>query len=224
MIGRLSLVLVLALLSGCSHDSLDRESAAKAINSRFEMDQKHILFNLGRVGSHCETVVLPSGEPFESDQDPGKDTSALIAARAGYITVVPDGKDYWKVTLTDKGQAFLNQHPDHHVEIERTKGCEFRLVAFPVATASVVDVTGVTTGDVEREVDYTWKWVLTDLGVSLRENGEIYQKLTPHERDLLESSLNAGSIGPKLPLPIPDDKVNRATSNFKRYDKGWRLQ
>ena len=223
MIRKLSLVLLLAWLSGCSYDSLNRESAAEAINRRFATYRKHVVFDLGRVGSHCETVKLPSGELHEIDQDPTNDIYAVVAVKGGYITAVPDGKDYWKVALTEKGKAFLNQHPDNSSENERTKGCDFRLVEFPIATASVTGVTGITTGDTERQVDYTWKWVLTDLGVALQEKGEIYPKLTSRQRDLLESSLNASS-DPKLPLPIPEDKQNRGTSTFKHYDDGWRLQ
>jgi hypothetical protein len=148
----------------------------------------------------------------------------VIAVQAGYVTAVPDGKDYWKVTLTEKGQAHIDQQRNRLAEIRRTKGCEFRQVAFPIATPSVVDVSGVTSGDSERQVDYTWKWVLTDLGVALRENGEIYRKLSPQDREVLQYVVNATSDDPKISIPIPDDGVIRGTSNFKHYDDGWRVQ
>ena len=222
MIRKLSLVLAVALLSGCSHDSLDRDSAAEKISSRLSANPKHIMLRIGRVGSHCETIDF-HGESHEIDQDPNKNDS-VVAVKAGYITAVPDGKGYWKVALTDKGQAFLNQYPARARESEGEKGCEFRQIDFPIATASLVNITGITAGDAERQVDYTWKWVVTDLGVALRQKGEIYPKLTPKQLDYLQFSMNLGSDNPKLPLPVPEDMEIRDTATFKHYDDGWRLQ
>jgi hypothetical protein len=217
--------LCLMLVVGCSHDSLDRDSAAKQINAHLGANEKKLMFNVGRVGRHCSTVDLGDGKQDEVDLDPAKDISTVVALKAGYVTTAIDGKDYWKVTLTDKGQAFLKKHPGLPYPNETKNGCDFHQVEFPLATASVVEVTSITTGADVREADYSWNWSPTELGVALQEGGEVYSKLDPNQRESLEFFLNFGDRGPKLKIPVPgDNEIHRSTSRFKKYDDGWRLQ
>ena len=121
-----SLVMV-ALVAGCSRGSLDRKSAAKAIQGRFNDDISGILLNVGRVGSKCFNTGYPKGEQITVDLTPDKNLGTAVATLAGYVTVKTDGQDYWRVDLTEKGKAAPNMDrlkfgDDHNT----LNGCDHR--------------------------------------------------------------------------------------------------
>jgi hypothetical protein len=223
--GRRLALICFCLLLGCSGNTLDRDTALKELNSKFRAKRRDLMFNIGRVGSHCSTVDLGEGKRGEIDLDPGKKIATIVAMKGGYVTVVPDGKDYWKVDLTARGKSFMDAQRKHPYGNEKQKGCDFEQVEFPIAEGSVLEVTGITEGEALRGVDFQWKWQPTELGVRLREDGDIYSMLTPAQREDLAYMLNVGETGVRLPVPLPPaDSSIRSTVRFKKYDDGWRIQ
>jgi hypothetical protein len=217
------LLLILGLLLGCTKGTLDRETAAEKINRRFRLDQRNLLVQVGRIGSHCYVEV--AGRKYETDLNPAKDVPTVVAMKAGYVTVTPEEKGYWKVALTDKGQAFMTAQHQKLYGHEVNMGCDFEQAQFAIAKASVVKVTGVTTGEDSRIVEYRWKWTPTELGNALRENGDLYLKLAPNEQAYLRDNLDVLGSGPNLPIPVPPEgSTNLATAKFNHYDDGWRLE
>lgn len=217
------LLVILGLLLGCTKGTLDRETAAAKINRRFRIEQRDLLFDVGRIASHCYVEV--AGRKYETDLNPAENVPTIIAMKAGYVNVTPDGKGYWKVALTDKGQAFMTAQHQRLYGREVNMGCDFEQAQFAIAKASVVQVTGVTTGEDSRLVGYRWKWAPTELGIALRENGDLYLKLAPNERAYLRDNLNLLGSGPDLPIPVPPEgTINVATAKFNHYDDGWRLE
>jgi hypothetical protein len=219
------LLVILGLLLGCTKGTLDRETAAEKINTHFSVAQRYLIFYVGRIGSHCSYMEV-GGRKDEIDMNPAESIATVVAMKAGYVTVTPDGNGYWKVDLTDKGRAFMTaQHQklySHQVQM----GCDFEQARFAIAKASVVRVTGVTTGEDSRLVGYQWKWAPTELGIALRENGDLYSKLAPDERVYLRENANfLGFSGPDLPIPVPPEgTTSLATAKFNHYDDGWRLE
>jgi hypothetical protein len=219
------LLVIFGLLLGCT-GTLDRETAAEKINRQFRVNQRDLEFHVGRIGSHCAYVDV-EGKQEQIDMNPAESIATVVAMKAGYVTVTPDGKDYWKVDLTDKGRAFMTaQHQElygRHVQM----GCDYEQAQFAIAKASVVEVTGVTTGEDSRIVEYRWKWAPTELGIALRENGDLYSKLAPEQRAKLLGDVNSYGYAPgtNLPIPVPPEgPTSLATAKFKHYDDGWRLE
>ncbi|HWX56668.1 MAG TPA: hypothetical protein VN176_18950 [Verrucomicrobiae bacterium] len=218
-----SVVLVCGLL-GCSTGALDRDAALKKIKAKTEGDIE-LRVAAGRVGSHCGFFEL-GGQKSINNTDPTTEIAAIVAVKAGYVTVTPDGKDYWQVNLTEKGRASMTHESFGHTV---SAGCNYQYVKFLVARDQAVEVRGVaaaTNDGTMCEVHYVWKWVSSDLGKSLQEDGSVYKQLTPQQQKELRGDLNASAWAKQwLEIPIPSEanlKPGRAT--FKKFDDGWRLQ
>jgi hypothetical protein len=225
-----SLLLICFLFSlmipGCSKDKLDRETAKAAIDKKLRGMNVGLTVTTGRVGSHCYTMQAGS-ETIDMDGNPEKGPDSRAAIKAGYLSSTPDGKDFWKVELTPKGQAFAqaeNKKPFGH---EEKNGCATDNYSLPAAWPTLVEIDAISEGEQEPEVKYYWTWHVTDLGAMLRENGELYKQLSPADRTELEHFLNLVEYGPHLPLPVPEERkpilAYPATFKFKKYDNGWRI-
>jgi hypothetical protein len=222
-------LVVIALVAGCSRGSLDRKSAAKAIQERFNDDISGILLHVGRVGPHCSSLDYRN-QQSPIDLTPGKSVETTVAQLAGYIDVKPDGPDYWQVTLTPKGKTAMNMErlkfgDDHNT----LNACDYRGWAFALASMEVVQVTGISSGQEKgsdlRIAEFQWRWKPTELGEMLRENGSIYQKLTPDQRKELKNSVFNPTDPSRVEIPVPpDDATHSVQLPFKKYDDGWRLQ
>jgi hypothetical protein len=151
----------------------------------------------------------------------------VIASAGGYIDAVPDGQDFWKVALTERGRAFVKANdvalepsvdPDH---------CGYQIYSLPLATAKVNQVTGIIPGDKSSQVEFAWNWALTDLGMALRANGKVYSALTDVQRRSLQDWFSANP-GPVLSVPAPSEedlkREHHDTAQFVKYDDGWRLK
>jgi len=212
------------LLLGCSNGQLDRKTAGKAIDARFSDDVSGIMVYVGKVGSHCASLEN-DGRQVPEDLTPEKQVEVVVAREAGLLTVTPDGPDYWQLTLTDKGKAAapdmerLRLHDYHNT----LNGCDYRTVMFAVASMEIVKVIGISGEKDTRSVDFEWRWKPTELGVGLRENGSIYQKLGPEQRKMLHVFNLTDVAAVHIPVPS-DDAINRNRLPFKKYDDGWRLQ
>jgi hypothetical protein len=224
--GRALLLAVAVLVIGCSKGTLDRKSASEKINEAFSEESVHIPVRIGRVGSHCETRTI-HGETRDIDLNPAADPAAVIASASGYIDAVPDGQDFWRVTLTDPGRAFVKTHDVAPKPSVDPNHCGYQIYSLPIATAKVTEVTGIVPGDKTSQVEFAWKWSLTDLGMALRANGKVYSALTEIQRRSLQDwfSMNPG---PLLSVPAPSDedlkRDHHETVQFVKYDDGWRLK
>jgi hypothetical protein len=215
-------------MAGCSGGSLDRSSAKKAIQERFNDDISGIMVQVGRVGSHCMTEE--GGKQLPEDLTPDKVVEIVTAREAGYVSVTSDGTDYWQVKLTDKGKAAPNMERlrvhDYHNTLN---GCDYRNIMFSFATMEIVAVTGISSdqgkGADVRMAEFQWRWKPTELGEMLRANGSVYQKLTPDQRTKLRNFVFNPTDDSRVEIPVPpDDAVKNAVLPFKKYDDGWRLQ
>lgn len=217
------------LLLGCSNGQLDRNTAAKAIDARFKDDITGIFVETGRVGPHC-AYQDKDGRVGPLDLTPDKDVDVMVAIAAGYLTMRPDGPDYWQLTLTDKGKAAPNMEGVEGVKVLRSQhdrdtlnGCDFRPFTFAVAYKEVVKITGISGDKDARVVEFDWKWTPTELGRALRADGDVYRKLTPEQRQHLLPHSPVAVVFVRIPVP-PEEEINHGMAPFKKYDDGWRLQ
>jgi hypothetical protein len=222
--GVLALVGLLLVL-GCSKGSLDRDTAFRKITQNANAKRKLRTW-VGRVGRHCS--VLGDKVKSELSMDPNADISSVVAAKAGYVTFAPDGKDFWKISLTDKGQAVLDAQHEKPYARKTNDGCDYELVNFLIAKQNVSQVTGITGDDASAEAEYRWTWELTELGAALREQGDIYSKLTSEQQDDLRRDFGGDILAPAMELPVPSEEEikngARGTMKFKKYDNGWHAQ
>ena len=98
-----------------------------------------------------------------------------------------------------------------------------------LASMEIVQVTGISSdqekGQDIRMAEFQWRWKPTELGEMLRENGSVYQKLTPEQRKELENSVFNPTDMARVEIPVPpNDAIHNAVLPFKKYDDGWRLQ
>jgi hypothetical protein len=213
-------LLLLCLLTACSGSKmLDNRTAEETIKKVLDR-QFYIYSRVGRIGTDCGTETVAG---FESAVGFKPDAEEIAAMAAGYITVEPDGPNFRKVTLTQQGRAAANREP-YGGTVQ--KGCDFKQTEFPVATRELVQIDGITADENNPEAEYLWRWKVTKLGESLRQDGAAYKALTPEQRSAMErlGISTIGSFG-NFPLPIPPEgTVVRSTVRFKRYTDGWRMQ
>lgn len=225
IIGRALLLAVAVVVIGCSKGALDRKTATEKINEAFNKEPARIPVRVGRVGLHCETRS-ENGKTEDLELDPKYDTALTMAHAAGYVDVVPDGEGFWKIDLTDTGRVFVAAYHVVPGPPPVSSHCGYQFYSLPLATAHVVEVTGIVPDDKTAAVEFAWNWALTDLGRGLRSDGKIYGALNDVHRDSLKMWLTVNP-GPSLPIPVPSDEELRAghhdTALFIKYDDGWRL-
>lgn len=212
------LVAVLLVFVGCSN-TLDRDRAAETIkNSTHFEEAPELWVDVGRIGPSCEPL------------SPSDNVEVTVAKLAGYITVKQDGRNFWQITLTDKGRALPEAKKMESDPPETKDGCSTHLLTLPLATREFGEVTGITGSDRQEQVEFRYKWKPTELGSALTENGTIYTKLSPEQQDSLNTIIQKRSVifwqGAPLELPITDIAVNFGVSGsarFQKYDDGWRL-
>lgn len=197
----------------------DQEMAAQVIADKLAFERQELFVDIGRVNSHCVTMVGKT--EVETGENPDKDINTVTAAKAGYVSFAPEGKDYWRVNMTDKGMAVYVRDSKGNGMLERDtlKGCDFQKVSFIVAQPRLVQITRVTADEQSSEVEYVWKWVSTDLGLSLGERGETYSKLTAAQRRDLQSVLAVDEFAPALSLPVPSPEQAIATHSTMKLTR-----
>lgn len=215
------------ILSGCSKQALDANTAFASIDKKLNGEAHRLMVRVGRVGSHCVTLDV-NGQTYPVDINPDKDLDTMIASRAGYVAVTPDGKDFWKVALTSSGQAFLDSQHERPYSPEAPNGCSYSSVDMTLARPVAVKVTSISGDNNAAEATYAWKWQLTDLGTMLRDNGAVYSNLTPEQKAKLTERLSDTTFAPAISAPLPPDQQMNSTyeakAEFKRSESGWRLQ
>jgi hypothetical protein len=200
---------------------LDQETASRVIKTGIDTLSKEITVPIGRVGEHC--VDLADGTEIPMDLSPDKMIGAIVALKAGYVSVREDGPGYWIIDLTKRGLN-VGTRPSPQ---KPQNGCDYQYVSFAVAKRSLVQITDITETDhtlITVEVAYLFKWQPTDLGASLGATGEIYTKLTPAQRSAAKILLRADPFSPALPLPVPAASAAiPATATLKRSGNSWQF-
>ena len=215
-------ILLLGCVLGCSGASsklMDKTTAAAEIKPHLQAGDNILFLKIGRVGTDC--VELDSaGRETKFDLNPTSNINTIVAQRAGYATVAPDGKGFWKVALTDQGKAALKETP---YASNARNGCDYQQVNFVVATPELVSITDLTADMDAPKADYSWKWKVTGLGEMLRRNGKVFSTLDPLQQAELQTHIH-GLVQPLL-LPVPpEDFIGHSTVKFQRMVDGWRIR
>jgi DNA-binding MarR family transcriptional regulator len=225
---RFCLLLACLVLAGCQSKPPDNEDALSRINSRYQLWTRSLILKIGRVGPNC--YFLSSGQEVPLNLTPSDDTELTVAQRAGYLTVTPDGKDFWKVELTEKGRASLaqNEQVSHRSPYghETGNGCDFYQVEFPIARATAIEITASRPDEQSCEYDFSWRWQPTELASVLQRDAEIFSRLTPQEKEQLSKEINAFGGSPPLPVPFPssaESSLNKRTAVFTKHSDGWKF-
>ena len=140
-------ILLIGCFLGCSGASssklMDKNTAAAEIKPHLQAADNSLFFLIGRVGTDC--VELDSaGRERKIDLNPTSNINTIVAQRAGYATVTPDGKGFWKVALTEQGSAVLAAANQKPYAPNARNGCDYQQVDFLVATPELVRVTDLT--------------------------------------------------------------------------------
>jgi hypothetical protein len=205
------------VLAGCSSNKLNNKTAANVIRSPLAQDQNTIVTEIGRVGAKC-VYTMDDGKEHPADLSPEESSERFAAEAVGYLSVTPDGPGFWKVALTEKGKAVVLGKPAPQPPL---KGCDYQQVSFLLATPELVEVTGVTADENAPEVEYLWKWNITDFGRELRKDGKAFAALDQHQRTMLARFVLSRIH--KLPIPVPPEGyTEKGTVQLKRYADGWR--
>jgi hypothetical protein len=223
------LIFVLLLLVSCSAkltaDLPPKDEVLQEINARYVVLQKAIAFDIGRTGTECYFPGV--GEPFDIGYRPETDLETVVAVKAGLVTVKPAETNHWDVSLTEKGKSVLSADGSKPIHHRVGNGCDEYQVSFPIARAHAYDLA-----DPKQELDtyeytYSWKWEVTPLGQTLRQDGEVYSTLTPSQKDTLRiigSGPHGVNDGPALPIPVPSEANNPphpGTAIFTKEKDRW---
>jgi hypothetical protein len=216
-------ILLLGCVVGCSSSKqLDKNTAAAELKPYLQGGDNVLFITIGRVGTNC--VELDSaGRETKFELNPMSNINTIVAQRAGYATVTPEGKGFWKVALTEQGSAALaatNATPYAH---NARKDCDYQQVDFLLATPELVNVLDVTVDENAPQVDYFWRWKVTALGQMLRRDGKVFSTLDPLQQAELQTHIFG--LVELLPLPVPpEDFSGHATVKFQRTVDGWRIR
>ena len=106
---KMALLVIFAVLAGCSNNTLDKKTAAELIQKVYDKDYAAILADLGRLGSSC-VMISNDGSTWTKDLTPSKNAAIMALQSLGYATVTPDGPGFWRVELTERGKEIGRAH------------------------------------------------------------------------------------------------------------------
>ena len=236
----LSVVLV-AILMGCSSDPAkqapSRSDVEQRMNSYIALGSVQLGVDIGRTGTKCFFPFNGANneDPMDIGYTPEKNLPTVVAVKAGLISVNPAGKDWWDVSLTDKGKAFFVEELGVKQFHRAGHGCDEDEVTLMIARPFVVDVSSPKIQEIEPGTfayDYTvsLKWRITDLGKALQSDGDIYRQLSAEQRQDLEKSINISEDlyhGPKFTLPASPENENpprSVTATFMKKNGSMELE
>jgi len=215
---KVALLMMLAILAGCSRNTLDKKTAAELIQKVYDKDYAAIMTDVGRLGSSCEMISDDGRSSWTEDLTPSKNATVVALQSLGYVTVTPDGPGFWRVELTEKGKAL--SHGDLLPTATRN-ACKAQNVEFLLGTREVIKATDIAGDEKTATVEYSWKWKTTELGQALRKDGKAYAVLTSDQRKSLDSRNTL--LSPRFPIPAPEEgDVMTGTATFAKYADGWR--
>jgi hypothetical protein len=218
------ILLLLSVFIGCSHNKMN-QSTAEGLVKRYLLDGVgHIFVNVGRVGTACP-YLNDKGKQAELPLDltPQSNASEVFAEMAGYINVMPDGDGFWKINLTDTGRKAVEAARYKPLSNAALNGCDYQTATLDLATVQLVKVISITPGENTAEINYVWKWITTDLGRGLRQDGKLYSMLSSSQRDNLQGLIKSGVYKLQLPVP-PEDFSDTGSVKFRNGPDGWRLE
>ena len=198
--------MIVGLLTACSGKPKLPEEQVQRIVGFFHVSLE---FDIGKIG--------PTG-CNDSGSLPTETIEYISATKLGYITMNPEGKNRWRVNLTDLGQSTLNNakgRPHHH---ETVNGCDYEQVDFPLARKSLVNITNTTQNGKVMEVEYNWKWVPTETGKQLVNVG-----LSQPQMDDLNHALGYQVRGgDQLKFPVDEGAIYTAKMSFEQDGDRWK--
>jgi hypothetical protein len=214
---RIAALLLLSVLIGCSSKMMDNKTAEERVSYYLKKDQNFIFVDIGRVAIDCGTSSRD--KDVKLGVDPTSDLEVLVVQAAGDVTVTQDGPGFWKIEPTEKGKADIVRE----LVVTDQKGCNYKPTWFAVAIPTLVRITGITANENVPEVEYQWKWNVTELGQALKANGKAYALLDPDQRERLAKYKIFGK--PTIPIPVPEENgLEKGVMQFKKYTDGWRRQ
>jgi hypothetical protein len=157
----------IAMLTGCS-SHLSRSKVDSEMRQQYQCPHsacfpgfggQELLLTIGKVTGSCHGVT--DYDPVQSDYR--REYKAL--AQAGYITIKPEKRHVWNVSLTQAGRQAIKDAPYAHTQ----KGdCDSWQVTLPLSTFEDLIVSGVLEDGAHAKADISVKWKVTPLGLALR--------------------------------------------------------
>jgi len=205
----------IVMLTGCS-GHLSRSKVDSEMRQQYQCPNHacfpgfggHELFlTIGKVTGSCYN--LTNYDPVQSDS--GSEYKAL--AQAGYITIKPEKRHVWNVSLTQAGQQAIKDAPYAHTQ---KADCDSWQVSLPLSTFQDLIVSGVLEDGVHAKADISVKWKVTPLGLALRKEA-VQLKLSD-----LGTQVLVGDDLARLPVNATEYRTYR-TILFDKYDDGWKI-
>jgi hypothetical protein len=207
-------VVVLGALLSARASEVSKDAAAPVVSKYLQSMGVGVLVTLGRVGTKCA----------DNDQvknfDPTRDIQFVAGQKAGFLTITPDGPDFWKVELTEVKPAFAEAMKKVRHKI--ANGCDYQDFLFGIARRSLVEIINVKPlTATTAEVQYTWKWEPFPSFAKLAE------QLSPEQQSDLEKYI-AKWVAPQNNLhfrvtDVHGDEIRSGRRTLKLFDDGWRL-
>ncbi len=206
----------LFLLVGCNQ-GVEHGMSRYMVGSAIEhiMDDSSLILQVGRIGCDGFTFHAPP-EPYVPDHN-REWIGYFAAARAGLITIKPDGTRYWQVRLTDLGRSLSES--GWKFAREGTLGCDYEAIKFPVAQRILIEVSSVSGTSEKTEAEYKWKWVPLEAATRLK------AVLSPAQiQDLDHQLTQLFDEDGQFDLATADQSeiINTATVMFEKKDGEWR--
>ena len=204
----LSGLLIACLLTACSgKPKFPEERLQKVVG----FSDVSLEFHIGKIGStlRCEDSGRPPTEIIEY----------ISATKLGYITMNPEGKNRWRVNLTDLGQSTLNDAKKKPHDHQTVNGCDSEQVDYPLAHKSLVNITNTTQNGKVLELEYNWKWVPTETGKQLVKVG-----LSQPQIDDLNHALGyQARAEDHFKFPVDEGAIYTAKAAFEQDGDRWKL-
>ena len=205
----------IVMLTGCS-GHLSRSKVDSEMRQQYQCPNdacfpgfggQELFLTIGKVTGSCNGVT--DYDPVQSDYR--SEYKAL--AQAGYITIKPEKRHVWNVSLTQAGQQAIKDVPYAHTQ----KGdCDSWQVTIPLSAFDDLSVSGVLEDGVHAKADISVKWKVTPLGLALRKEA-VQLKLSD-----LGTQVLVGDDLARLPVNATEYRTYR-TILFDKYDDGWKI-
>jgi hypothetical protein len=206
----------LFLLAGCNQ-GVEHGMSRYMIGSAIEhtMDDSSLFLHVGRIG--CDRLTFHDSPGPYVPENNREWIGYFAAARAGLITIKPDGPHSWQVRLTDLGRSL--SAPNWKTSRDGTVGCDSELIKFPVAQRILIEVSSVSGTSEKTEAKYKWKWVPLEVAARLK------AALSPPQiQDLNHELIQSFDADGRFDLATADQSeiINTGTVMFEKKDGEWR--
>ena len=205
----------IVMLTGCS-SHLSRSKVDSEMRQQYQCPDsacfpgfggEERFLRIGKVTGSCYN--LTNYDPVQSDS--GSEYKAL--AQAGYITIKPEKRHVWNVSLTQAGQQAIKDAPYAHTQ---KADCDSWQVSLPLSTFQDLIVSGVLEDGPHAKANISVKWKVTPLGLALRKEA-VQLKLSD-----LGTQVLVGDDIARLPVNETQYDTYR-TILFDKYDDGWKI-